>query len=342
VGEQNRRNRLVELNFTTSSTTPPGTYEISYEIYTGGFGCAPFFGCVDNPIKIVKRHRFRVKVTAGQQQASATANAVYPVTGMPRLVASPDLNDDGISDIVIMSYDENASSSRSIFSIFLARLDRSFEPEVIAASVNFSAGGFVVKDIDHDNVKDLVAIRGNEPAGAIEDTHDPSGEVVLAGRDSKIFPTAQRSYYRDDDGTGTYKSIHEFEVGDLNNDLLDDRVLTDGEYIEIFLGRGSRLFDLSNKLSIGYEIGITQKVDFNNDGSQDLIVVQKSTSSPDESQVSAISVLLGDGVGGFHEASTLNVQGRVLDVTVADFDGNGLADFVVIGPDNNEWRLYLQ
>jgi hypothetical protein len=296
---ENRRKRRVDLTFATSNTTTPGTYSVSFIVFKGGFGCAPFFGCVDEPIKVVKRYSYRVKVIANDEQVNASA--VYPVTGSPRSIVSADLNSDGLPDIVTLNHEEQSSPARTIYSAFLARPDGQFEPETIIPSLADPDGDYAVKDVDQEKLKALIARQALEDSGP--------------------------DY---------------FAVGDINNDLLEDRVVASGHYVEVFLGRGSGVFDLAAKLSAGYEIGIIELADFDGDGIQDALLVQKDAAPPETGGVTAVSILLGDGVGGFSEPSTLKVPGRVLDVAVADLDGNGLVDYVVIGPDGNEVLVYLR
>jgi hypothetical protein len=68
--------------------------------------------------------------------------------------------------------------------------------------------------------------------------------------------------------------------------------------------------------------------DFNEDGASDLAVTSTpQTTSPTAYRV--LSILLGDGLGGFSRVADVDVGARPISIAVADLDGDGTQDLAV-------------
>lgn len=77
--------------------------------------------------------------------------------------------------------------------------------------------------------------------------------------------------------------------------------------------------------------------DFNNDGKPDLATADENIGYP-----SNISILLGDGIGGFNAPLTFqSVKGRIYSIISADFNGDANADLVLANYDTNFVSVFL-
>jgi hypothetical protein len=114
---------------------------------------------------------------------------------------------------------------------------------------------------------------------------------------------------------------------DFNGDGNVDLALG-GTQIVVLLGNGDGTFK-APIYSVG-PIGGLAAGDVNSDGKVDLVVFQSGMIGP--STVSpSVSVLLGNGDGTFNHATNYPVVGSGITGSVADFNGDGKPDIVVIG-----------
>jgi hypothetical protein len=73
--------------------------------------------------------------------------------------------------------------------------------------------------------------------------------------------------------------------------------------------------------------------DFNSDGKQDIAVVNGGAST--------VSIMLGNGIGGFSLSSTLNVGNTPFSAAIGDFNGDGRQDIVVTNVSSNNFSLLM-
>jgi hypothetical protein len=69
--------------------------------------------------------------------------------------------------------------------------------------------------------------------------------------------------------------------------------------------------------------------DYHGDGHLDIVVAVLGSTKPTDDKCGKVVLLLNDGHGGFKAKTILEGVGRVADVRHADFNGDGLVDFVV-------------
>ncbi|MBD3336815.1 MAG: hypothetical protein GF355_14985, partial [Candidatus Eisenbacteria bacterium] len=112
---------------------------------------------------------------------------------------------------------------------------------------------------------------------------------------------------------------HAVRLRDIDNDghmdlLVDDR---DAEAIRVFRGAGDGGFGKHTSIPVGGDPyrGMLL-IDVNDDGNIDLL-----TPNPDQ-----VSILIGDGFGGFAQDTVLSAGFSPFSVTAADFNGDGLTD----------------
>ncbi len=119
-------------------------------------------------------------------------------------------------------------------------------------------------------------------------------------------------------------------VRDFNGDgKLDLATNGGGNNVYIFPGNGAGGFAPSVAYPVGFPPTRLESADFNSDGKLDLAVFSLSGTSPDY-QVD-VSILNGDGMGGFGAATSYNVSttGFSNYIAIADFNGDSKPDVAV-------------
>ena len=129
-------------------------------------------------------------------------------------------------------------------------------------------------------------------------------------------------------------------VGDFNGDGHADLAVANSvsNDVSILLGDGSGGFTPVTPVSVGragslpYDVAVG---DFNSDGIADLVVADQGANT--------VIILLGNGSGGFTETpgSPVAVGSDPYSVTVADFNGDGIADLAVVNTVSNNVTILL-
>jgi len=123
-------------------------------------------------------------------------------------------------------------------------------------------------------------------------------------------------------------------VRDFNGDgKLDLATNGTSSEVHVFLGNGAGGFAQSVAYPVGWPSYKLESADFNGDGKLDLAVLSFSVSSSPNYQVD-VSVLNGDGMGGFGAATTYNISTTAFftyydSIAVADFNGDSKPDIAV-------------
>ena len=183
-------------------------------------------------------------------------------------------------------------------------------PTVGLGPVSIASG-----DFNGDGIRDLAVV--DEPVYP-----SPTTVTILLGDGKGGFTTAQTLTQ----GAG----LESIAIGDFNGDGIPDLAVVDtgASKVWIFLGNGNGTFtatsaspatgSIPNAVAIG---------DFNGDGIPDLAVTNEGSA---ETPGDTVSILLGDGKGGFTPTAVSPATGVTpYAITAADFNGDGFMDLAV-------------
>ena len=225
----------------------------------------------------------------------------------PHSVVAVDFNDDGIPDIA------TANLMGSDVSVLLADGSGGY-----AAAVHYPVGDsptwIVAGDVDGDGHTDLV-------------TADLGGGTVsiLRGDGNGAFATAM-SY-----GVGgTFESPYAVALGDANNDgkldIATANTNISNESISYLAGNGDGTFAAAVLLPIGdagyYSPQSVLLSDVTGDGNADIVTANLGADN--------VSVLAGDGAGGFAAATHFATDPGPVDVVAGDLTGDDIVDLVTV------------
>ena len=140
-------------------------------------------------------------------------------------------------------------------------------------------------------------------------------------------------------------------VGDVNDDGKIDLVVANGgdNTVRVLLGNGDGTFQNQRTVAAGIYPASAEVADVNGDGKPDLVVVnfgadQSGYAGFDYFTVplpSTVSVLLGDGHGGFQNLPAFTTGDGPVSVAAADLNGDGKPDLIVANLKGNSVSVLL-
>jgi hypothetical protein len=231
------------------------------------------------------------------------------------LLAFADLNLDHHADLVI------GSGEAATILVRPGHADGSFGVEARILD-NFSVQGVGIADFDRDGNLDLVV-----PYNDGNPDQPPPGDLsVLPGNGDGSFGLEQHP--------GGKVGRGGVVVGDFNTDGKPDFAVTNRRLgtVSVFLGRGDGTFGGETRFSVGYDPSRVASGDINGDGAPDLVVVNRAQYYPPVN--GDVSLLMGRGDGTFAPQSRMTVGSSPASATIADYDGDGHADLVVVNEGN--------
>jgi hypothetical protein len=297
----------------------------------------------------------------------------YPVGGAPAGLLTTDFNGDGRPDLATVN---NGSDS---VSVLLGNSDGTFQPELHFA-VGASPTALVEADFNGDQNPDLavtsgslsnlslllgvgdgsfrlpaaapVFVAGTQPSAVVTGDLDRDGtqDVVVLNNVSRSVSVLLGN------GDGTFQPQQTFAVGDasvaavlgdFNGDGRLDLAVADAgsDQLSILLGNGNGTFQSATTIALGATPLSIVTGDFDGDGHLDLAVADRvAVDSTNNTFTDGVSILLGDGRGGFHPESNRlvlgdavavqpNLQREGVSLTAKDLDGNGTLDLAVASGD---------
>jgi uncharacterized protein (TIGR03437 family) len=128
-------------------------------------------------------------------------------------------------------------------------------------------------------------------------------------------------------------------MGDFNGDGIVDLAIAnrDSNNVTVLLGQGNGMFTpaAASPFAVGNSPSCIAVGDFNGDGKPDLAITNELDNT--------VTILLGDGLGGFHQASAspFPVGLNPSFIVTADFNGDGNLDLAVADLNSNNLTVLL-
>lgn len=233
----------------------------------------------------------------------------YQVDFTPRVLATGDVNGDGLPDIVAPMPEEN------VVVALMNNGDGTFSPR--RTFVRFQTPRAVaLADFNGDGKEDL-AVSGTDVDGA-------NVVSIYFGNGDGTFNQTPQSY-------GIASAGLAISATDLNGDGFPDLVVTTGRRLTVLINNGDGTF----QKAVYYNVGGTNNIsdqpssvavgDFNHDGLPDIATCLVATGT--------ISILMNNpsDAGTFLPPQLYTVPGNPLAITTGDFNGDGNLDLAIIG-----------
>jgi uncharacterized protein (TIGR03437 family) len=300
----------VTRTFTVSQALPTGTLtRAAGSPFPSGTSpiyviAGDFNGDGKPDLAIVNNVSNNVTVVLGDGSGGFTASPGSPfaVGTNPTFVAVGDFNGDGIQDLAVANFGDNTVTV--LLGNGLGRFTEAMGSPFAAGN---GAYAVAVGDFNGDGIQDLAIADGGGTT-----------VTVLLGNGSAGFTASQGSPFT------VGNNPVALAVGDFNGDGIQD--LAVGNYndntVSVLLGDGFGGFGtpMGSPLTVGTTPASVVVADFNGDGKQDLATANTFDNT--------VTVLLGNGSGGFTEAmnSPFAVGSYPTSVTVGDFNGDGIPD----------------
>src|SRR5580704_8150267 len=267
-----------------------------------------FNGDGNQDLAIVNTTANTVSVLLGNGDGTFGAKVDYPTGSAPMGVAVGDFNGDRHIDLAI------TNSTSATVSILLGNGDGTFQAKKDTAVGNGPLG-VTAGDFNNDGNVDI----------AVANSTDGTVGVLLGNGDGTF--KAQATYRTGNNPTAIV-------AADFNNDkVLDLAVANNNNFaqsgVSLFLGKGDGTFQGQLQATTGLNPVSIAVGDFNGDKNLDIVVANGGP------QGYSVSILLGNGKGGFGTNVDYPTGLFPTSVSVADFNGDGKLDLAVSSGDGN-------
>jgi hypothetical protein len=249
----------------------------------------------------------------------------------PSNVALADLNKDGPLDLIVAS--EEARTVTILFGQKAATPFRATNAPTI--TLPESPGEMALGDVNGDHRLDLAL-----------DNHDSYNVTLLLGDGNGSFAPAPNSLIVMK--RGQHPHTHGLGLGDLNGDGKLDLATVNNEDNDVSVafgdGRGGFTIAPRSPFAVGPSPYPLTLGDVNNDGRLD-IVSNASATGPARAQLlaasRALTLLLGDGQGGFRRSEIPLRTGEPWFATIGDLNGDSKPDLVATHHDHSVLTVLL-
>jgi hypothetical protein len=321
-------------------------------------------------LAVANRNNDTVSILLGNGKGTFLRVVNHPAGPSPNAVVVGDFNGDGRLDLAV------ANEGPNTISILLGNGDGTFKPPASYAAI-VDSGFLAVGDFNGDGKPDLIVGGSNSNAVSVllgnGDGSFQSPVVTTVGI-SNPFPIAVGDFNGDGrldfaevafntqsvsillgNGDGSFQPpvtyalegyVQSLVAADFNGDGKPDLAVAtccypDTGTVWILLGNG----DGSFQKPIGSTVyGVSNLVigDFNGDGKPDLAAATAfSLLDGGPYGFGFVSILLGNGKGGFRETVTRNVGGTPASMAVGDFNGDGRPDVAAVISASNDVSILL-
>ncbi len=329
-------------NFTKSKS-------ISFEGEMTALAVGDFNGDDRADFAVTDATQNRIVIYYGENSDNFSQTDSFSLGITPSFASAGDFDNDGKSDLIIVS------SNTSSVTILLSAANGGFNaPVSVSLAENNNPGEVAVGDVNGDgNIDAVVGSIRTDLSGISILIGDGAGKFSLkpfllsnagtyrvsladVNNDGQLDiiggANQSASAIRLGSGDGTFGDELTFasagfvvsqSVDDFDGDGKADLIQTAGNAAEfqLFFGAGNGHFGASS-IKLGGQPNSTVAADFNNDGKPDLAVSNYDLSN--------VSVLTNDGVGGLSVTSTIALPERPYSIFSADFNSDGKQDIGTI------------
>lgn len=358
VAADRLNNRLVVLRQDdVGRFLPAGRHDVGFEPVAVAAADVTGDGTVD--LVCASYQDRRVTVLPGDGRGQFGAGVDYEVGDGPTALVVADVNGDGRNDIL------TANQVGDSIGVLLGRADGSLAVSGFAAGVQPVA--LAVGDVNGDTLPDVVAGAANglqmflgdgQGRFSLFDTYEVRGgpaavqlaDVTGDGVPDVVYPGSRidRLAVLPGNGDGTFQAEEGFIAGDepvsvVTADFdLDNRpdVVTanaSADTLTVLLGNGDGTFQPRRQVVSGRRPVAVATGDFNGDGRPDLVSVNRLGAGL---SVGTLTVLLGNGAGGFLSVGEYAVGRDPVAVAVADINRDGALDLVAANRSDNTLSVY--
>src|SRR5258708_1916327 len=230
-------------------------------------------------------------------------------------IASADLNGDGVPDLVV-------GDLGGEFQTYLGRGDGTFQPLATISDKPMEPLLILIGDLNRDGVPDLVLAGIKDPG-----TGETTAIRVRLGKGDGTFGLPLDV----NEDFGNFL-IERMLLADFNGDGIPDLAVEAPDPVQpgntrlsIFFGKGDGTFQMPVYPALSHTALGGAGGDFNGDG-----IIDLGADTDGLATTGNVSILLGNGNGTFRNSTSYTAGSGVGSFAVADFNRDGIPDFVAI------------
>ena len=256
----------------------------------------------------------------------------FSVGPKPRDIVAPDLNDDGLPEIItadtgLLSDPREERPANDELSLLRAEGELNYVKHTPSLKTGFAPYSICIANIDAQRMPDIVvagfmAVRHRDLV-----LHRNLPDGLFESLEFRV-PDEGLDYRRNVDGDGvpvfTSPGLTSVAIADLDRDGFRDAVCAgwSSDVIIIFPGNAEQYFDVPRAIPAAGGPREVQIHDFNGDGHLDIAAVLYASAE--------VALWKGDGTGAFEPVTRFSSRGKLpTTLRVADVNGDGASDLVI-------------